>query len=79
MASGAFTRYSHGFSVSTPAQPRLGVGDGVLRRLFGWLAAWYDRDISRRQLDMLDERALRDIGITRAQADAEAARPFWRG
>ena len=26
----------------------------------------------------LDDRLLRDIGISRAQAVAEAAKPFWR-
>ncbi len=79
MASGVFTKFPYGFPVSTPAQPRLGVEAGALRRVFEKLAVWHDRDISRRQLEMMDERALRDIGITRAQAEAEAARPFWRG
>ncbi|WP_170471843.1 DUF1127 domain-containing protein [Ruegeria profundi] len=31
----------------------------------------------RQQLARLDTRALNDIGITRAQADAEARRPIW--
>ncbi|WP_419740106.1 DUF1127 domain-containing protein [Ruegeria sp.] len=31
----------------------------------------------RQQLAQLDARALNDIGITRAQADAEARRPIW--
>ncbi|UWQ42605.1 DUF1127 domain-containing protein [Leisingera aquaemixtae] len=31
----------------------------------------------RNQLAALDERALRDIGVTRAEADAEARRGFW--
>ncbi len=32
---------------------------------------------SRRQLKSLDDRALQDIGLTRAEADAEATRPIW--
>lgn len=32
---------------------------------------------SRHQLAQLDERLLRDIGIDRATARFEAARPFW--
>jgi len=44
-------------------------------------ANWLERVISvarqRRDLGRLDDRALRDIGITRAQATAEAARPIW--
>ncbi len=32
---------------------------------------------SRRQLNTLSDAQLCDIGITRAQAEAEAARPVW--
>ncbi len=31
----------------------------------------------RRDLARLDDHALRDIGITRHEAEAEAARPIW--
>lgn len=31
----------------------------------------------RRALARLDDRALADIGLTRAEADAEARRPIW--
>ena len=33
---------------------------------------------SRKALDALDENMLKDIGITRAEAEKEAAKPFWR-
>ncbi|MBA3910174.1 MAG: hypothetical protein C0524_09880 [Rhodobacter sp.] len=32
---------------------------------------------SRGQLARLDDHILRDIGLTRAQAEAEATRPVW--
>ncbi len=32
---------------------------------------------SRQHLKSLDDRALQDIGLTRAEADAEATRPIW--
>lgn len=32
---------------------------------------------SRRALATLDEAALNDVGLNRAQAEKEAARPFW--
>ncbi len=32
---------------------------------------------SRRSLTRLDDRLLQDIGLTRAEAEAEAARPLW--
>lgn len=34
---------------------------------------------SRRQLLTLDSRALKDIGISRAEALAEAGKPAWKG
>ncbi|CUJ85652.1 hypothetical protein RUE5091_00369 [Ruegeria denitrificans] len=49
------------------------------RRRFG-LTMLLDAFSLRRQrctLARLDARALEDIGITREQADAEAARPIW--
>lgn len=36
-----------------------------------------ERQRTRKQLLNLDERQLRDIGITRAQAETEAKRDFW--
>lgn len=39
---------------------------------------WRDRARTRRHLAMLDDRLLRDIGITRFDARSEAAKPFWR-
>lgn len=34
---------------------------------------------SRRALAALDDRLLRDVGLTRGAARAEAGRPFWQG
>jgi uncharacterized protein YjiS (DUF1127 family) len=41
-------------------------------------AIWLDRSGQRRRLGGLDDRMLRDIGLTRADAWAEAEKPFWR-
>ena len=38
---------------------------------------WAERSRQRRTLLELDEHRLRDIGLTREQAEAEARRPFW--
>lgn len=49
-----------------------------------WQGWWRDleralaRQRQRRALARLDERLLRDVGITPEEAQAEAAKPFWR-
>ena len=40
--------------------------------------AWR-RHRTRRRIANLDSRALQDIGISFAEAEAEANKPFWRG
>ena len=42
------------------------------------LDLWLQRQRTRRALFDCDDRLLRDVGLTRAQADREAATPFWR-
>jgi uncharacterized protein YjiS (DUF1127 family) len=46
--------------------------------LIAWLRAATARWRERRALEELDDRALRDMGISRSQAQVEAAKPFWR-
>lgn len=46
---------------------------GVLRRVFAALSLHRQR----RRLAQLDDHLLRDIGLTRAEAEAEAARAPW--
>lgn len=42
------------------------------------LRTWAERDRARRELRGLDEATLRDVGISRADADFEGSKPFWR-
>jgi uncharacterized protein YjiS (DUF1127 family) len=51
----------------------------------GWFAnaseqalAWLQRARQRRQLQQLGDHMLKDIGISRADVEAEVAKPFWR-
>ena len=78
MTTNVFTRSSYDTCISTQAQPGFESSGGPLRRLARMLSVWYDRETSRRQLLRLDTRALRDIGITAAQARTEGERPFWQ-
>ena len=41
------------------------------------LLCWQELARQRRALLTLDDRMLKDIGITRADAQLEASRPFW--
>jgi len=50
----------------------------AVRRLLGALREWRQRSKSRAQLATLDDRMLADIGISRADAEFLANRPFWR-
>lgn len=39
---------------------------------------WLDRRAARRRLAELDDRDLRDLAISPAQADYEISKPFWK-
>jgi uncharacterized protein YjiS (DUF1127 family) len=47
-------------------------------RLWRWYAKCLSRSRERQALAQLDDDALKDIGVTREQANAEAAKPFWK-
>ena len=47
-------------------------------RLWSLLRVWQQRAHQRRQLLTLSNRQLDDIGVSREQADCEAAKPFWQ-
>jgi uncharacterized protein YjiS (DUF1127 family) len=51
---------------------------GIATRLFDQLMTWLDHTRQRRHLGELDDRLLRDIGVSRAEVEHEMSRPFWR-
>ena len=51
---------------------------GPLSSLLALLLLWQTRASQRSHLAELDPRLLADMGLTRKQAEAEAAKPFWR-
>jgi uncharacterized protein YjiS (DUF1127 family) len=59
---------------------RLGRAGGVMNlvAVLSALRTIQARQMARYQLAHMDERLLADIGISREQALAEAAKPFWR-
>ena len=47
-------------------------------RLFKLFGLWIERRIQRRDLAALDDRLLKDVGISRSEARQETGKPFWR-
>jgi uncharacterized protein YjiS (DUF1127 family) len=47
-------------------------------RFWRWCARCSARSREQQALAQLDDDALKDIGVTRQQAIAEAAKPFWK-
>ena len=39
---------------------------------------WVDRHQQRKLLAVMDDDQLQDLGLSRAEADAEASLPFWK-
>ena len=58
-------------------RPVHSVGNAVTR-MFGALREWRRRSKDRAQLAALNDRMLTDIGISRAEAEFLANKPFWR-
>ena len=56
-----------------------GRGPGrLLERAADQLLVWHERARQRHQLASLDAHMLRDLGLARADVEAETAKPFWR-
>lgn len=45
---------------------------------FDVIHVWQERARQRHQLLVLDNRMLKDIGLSRVDAEREARKPFWR-
>ena len=47
-------------------------------RVVARLLEWQERSRQRAMLAMMDEHLLRDLGLTRSDAQEEYQKPFWR-
>lgn len=57
---------------------RAGAALAMLRRFARWCLRCHERAAQRAHLAELDERMLKDVGVTPAQAAQESAKPWWR-
>jgi uncharacterized protein YjiS (DUF1127 family) len=59
-------------------QPRREAAAGPVDRVVTTLRQWRRRARARRELAGLDDYLLRDIGLSRSQAQFESGKPFWQ-
>jgi uncharacterized protein YjiS (DUF1127 family) len=64
--------------IGAPALARGVRAPGALTRTLDRVDGWIERYRQRRQLLGLNDALLKDIGISRADVEREAAKPFWR-
>jgi uncharacterized protein YjiS (DUF1127 family) len=50
----------------------------AVRRIMAAIDTMMARRRTRLQLQSLDDRMLKDIGVSRADVSAESSKPFWR-
>ena len=71
--------YFDGIWLDSSAQAeRLNTTKRLVSGLLAALAAWRVRRATRAMLAEVDERGLKDTGITRHEARTESGKPFWR-
>lgn len=52
--------------------------DHALGRAWTLLGCWLERSRSRRELVQMDERMLKDIGLSRSDSIVEGGKHFWQ-
>jgi len=67
----------YGDTRPTAARAGGSLGDAA-RWLLALARTWQTRARQRREVAWLTARDLADIGVTRAQVQAELSKPFWR-
>ncbi len=61
----------------SPWMQDMGIGSRI-NEIFKLLETWQTRSQQRKDLEQMEHRLLRDIGIDPVEAAKEAAKPFWR-
>ena len=74
LATQSFTQHALSF-FDPPGQARR---FRVWPALLATVALWRERRRTRQHLSHLDDRALADVGLTRAQQRCECAKSFWQ-
>lgn len=62
----------------SPGRPATVAAGERLAWAYEQLLVWLERSRQRRHLAMLSDHMLKDIGLTRADVEAETSKPFWQ-
>ena len=65
-------------TITTPTQRRRFRLPPWITAAFRLLGRWLQTGRQRQQLAMLDDRMLRDLGLSRMDVQIEIEKPFWR-
>jgi len=71
-------RTARAIAATRPFVARAELGTTVMRTIIELVYQWYVRRLERSLMLELDDLALHDIGLTRADVYREATKPFWR-
>jgi uncharacterized protein YjiS (DUF1127 family) len=70
----SFPQYTFRFFAPAARTRRFGARSGLVAAL----VRWRQRRRTRQHLSTLEDRALADVVLTRAQQRSECAKPFWQ-
>ena len=62
----------------TQFAPEFRLAKDLPAALIRTVLVWQERASQRHRMAGLDDRALKDVGMSRADVEGEAAKPFWR-
>ena len=58
--------------------PEIRPANGPIAALVRTVLLWQERASQQHRMAGLDDHVLKDIGLSRADIEGEAAKPFWR-
>ena len=70
--------YTHANTYAYHRHAPLRAATGLVGRAIDIVLRWQERAKGRKELEQLDDRMLKDIGLNRIDALREADKPFWK-
>ena len=73
----SYGQHTRGRNSAPDSPPCVGPPRKLARAGHDQLLIWLERSRQRQHLAMLSDHMLKDIGMTRADVEAEVSKPFW--